>query len=181
MTRIAPAARRPCVHCPWRAANQGKPHPGGWYAKANLRRLWAGLRRGGDMSCHPTDPSNPVPPGVRPAPADAATLECAGSLILRQREFMRFQRIAQENPEGDAFRLYRLQYPRGLTRGGLLAVVERAMLGGVPLIGGLQMTRPDLDEPGISAPGVAEWEPGAKPIAPDSAAAGHDPDAGGES
>jgi hypothetical protein len=150
MTRLAPAALRPCMHCPWRSANQGKRHPGGWYTKANLRRLWAGLRRGEDMSCHPTDPSNP-------ASADATTLECAGSLILKQREFMRFQRIAEENPGEDALGLYRRRHPRGLTRGGLLAVVERALLGGTPLIGAPEMTRPDLNEPGISAPNLAEW------------------------
>lgn len=155
---VAAATLHPCVHCPWRAANQGKPHPDGWYAKANLRRLWARLRRGADMTCHPTDPDNPVPDGTRPAPAGATTLECAGSLILKQREFMRFQRLAQDHPgEADPFRLYRQQHPRGLTRDGLLAVAERAMFGGTPLAGSVEMTRPDLNEPGISAPGVADW------------------------
>lgn len=50
----------PCAQCPWRTSNQGKRHPDGWYTKANLRRLWAGLRRGERMTCHPTDPANPV-------------------------------------------------------------------------------------------------------------------------
>jgi hypothetical protein len=57
------------------------------------------------MSCHPTGPSDPVPAGVRPAPPDAATLECAGSLILRQRDLMRFQRLAEAHPGEDPFRL----------------------------------------------------------------------------
>ena len=156
---VKPATQHPCVHCPWRTANQSKPHPAGWYTLANLRRLWAGMRRGENMTCHPTDPANPVPDSTRPAPDDATTLECAGSLILKQREFMRFQRLALANPGEDTFRLYRQRYPRGLTRGGILAVVERAMFGGIPLIGGLAMARPDLNEPGISAPDIEDWDP----------------------
>lgn len=113
----------------------------------------------GDMSCHPTDPANRVPAGTKPVPGDATTLECAGSLILKQREFMRFQRLAQDHPGEDPFKLYRQQYPRGLTRDGLLTVVERAMFGGIPLVGGLEMTRPDLNDPGISAPDTADWDP----------------------
>ena len=54
------AAKSPCQACPWRVENHGKRHPDGWYTKANLRRLWSGIRRGEEMSCHPTDPSNPV-------------------------------------------------------------------------------------------------------------------------
>jgi hypothetical protein len=156
---IAPATQHPCVHCPWRTANQGKPHPLGWYTKANLRRLWARLRRGEDMSCHPTDPRNPVPKGTRPAPEGSTTLECAGSLILKQRELMRFQKLAERHPGKDSFKLYRHAHPLGLTRDGLWAVVDRALFGGVPLIGGLKMTRPDLNEPGISAPDLAAWDP----------------------
>jgi len=156
---LAPAAQRPCPGCPWRTENQGKRHPGGWYTKANLRRLWAGMRRGGDMSCHPTDPSNPVPAGSRPAPANATTLECAGSLILKQREIMRFQRLAKENPGQDPFRVYRSRHPHGLTRDGVLAVAERAMFGGIPVVGGRKMTTPDLNQSGVGAPDLTEWDP----------------------
>lgn len=159
---VAPATQHPCVPCPWRTANQGKRHPAGWYTKANLRRLWAGLRRGEDMSCHPTDPRNPVPAGTRPVPEKATTLECAGSLILKQRELKRFQRLVLDNPGGDPFKLYRQQHPRGLTRAGLLAVVQRAMFGGMPVIGGLEMTRPNLNEPGVSGPDLPDWDPAAE-------------------
>lgn len=54
------AAPHACSACPWRLANQGKRHPDGWYAKANLSRLWSRLRRGEAMSCHPSDPNNEV-------------------------------------------------------------------------------------------------------------------------
>jgi hypothetical protein len=106
-TAIKPAAARPCAACPWRTANQGKRHPMGWYTKANLQRLWAGMRRGEDMTCHPTDPDNPVPPGSTPVRPGAVTIECAGSLILKQREVMRFQDLAHAHPDEDPFRLYR--------------------------------------------------------------------------
>ncbi len=157
-TQIRPAAQRPCLACPWRTANQGEPHPLGWYTARNLARLWAGMRRGEDMTCHPTDPDNPVPEGARGAPEGAATLECAGSLILRQREVMRYQEIQLAHPHEDGVRLYRQRHPGGLTKAGLLAVVQRYMFGGTPLTG-FAMTRPDLNEPGISAPGTAPWNP----------------------
>ena len=50
----------PCTGCPWRTANHGTPHPGGFYRRTNLRRLWARIRQGGGIqSCHPTDPGHP--------------------------------------------------------------------------------------------------------------------------
>lgn len=42
---VQPALPRACAGCPWRTANQGVPHVGGWYNARNLRRLWGGLRR----------------------------------------------------------------------------------------------------------------------------------------
>lgn len=93
-TAVKPATQHPCVHCPWRAANQGKPHPGGWYTKANLQRLWAGMRRGGDMTCHPTDPAIPVPEGIRPAPEGATPLP--ESLVRALIEWVEGPATAQE-------------------------------------------------------------------------------------
>lgn len=54
--QVRPACALACLACPWRLSNQGRPTPGGWYTRRNLDRLWAGLRRGTRMSCHPTDP-----------------------------------------------------------------------------------------------------------------------------
>jgi hypothetical protein len=72
----------------------------GWYTKANLQRLWAGMRRGEDMTCHPTDPDKPGPSGGTPvrgaqsltgwdprpgndasAPAGPGTAESAGKAL----------------------------------------------------------------------------------------------------
>jgi hypothetical protein len=150
--RRHPAALVPCQACPWRLANQGRRHPGGWYTAANLRRLWAGLRRGEDMSCHPTDPANPVPDGWRQVPPDTRTRECAGALILKQREVMVLQEVYGSDP-----RAYRRGRPHGLTSQGVLAVVERAIFGGGP-IGGIVMTRPNLNEPGIGYPPLGPWK-----------------------
>lgn len=74
---------RVCATCPWRTANQGKPHPAGWFRKSNLLRLWAGLRSGRapGMICHSTDPKNVEYGGdanVKPGHES----ECGGALYL---------------------------------------------------------------------------------------------------
>jgi len=145
------AAEHPCRACPWRLDNQGTRHPGGWYTQANLRRLWAGLRRGEDMSCHPTDPRNPVPDGWRPAPPDSVTRECAGSLILKQREV----HLLQERYGSDPKR-YRRGRPFALTTQGIVAVVNRVIFGGV--LGTAPMTLCDLNEPGVGYPPLGTWK-----------------------
>lgn len=132
------AAESPCAHCPWRTENQGKPHPDGWYTTANRDRLWAKLRRGESMSCHPTDPTNPVSEkalaaGAIVAKEGATPRECAGALILQQREIM----VYQDDPKG-----YAKARSRGLTKAGLRTIVERMILG--PLSGDI-MSKPDLN------------------------------------
>lgn len=157
---VGPAAPRPCSRCPWRTSNQGKRHPGGWYTKANLRRLWAGLRRGERMTCHPTDPDNPVEAewlekGVRAAPEGAKTHECTGALILQQREFMRLQRFVQRDPK-NGLKLYRWENPRGLTRDGIKAMLQRLAFNGTPL-DAMQMATPNLAQPDIGHPDLAPF------------------------
>lgn len=160
-----PAAKTPCAACPWRLSNQGKRHPNGWYTKANLRRLWKGLRRGEPMSCHPTDPHNPVTPedeaaGHKPAPEGMEPRECAGSLIVCQREAVIFDAIAKE-PEVDAtksgLRAYRERRKGGMTREGLAEVISRYFFGGTPLGGG-EMSRPDLNDSDVGHPDLP-WPP----------------------
>ena len=100
VVRVEPAGETPCAECPWRTVNQGKRHPDGWYNRANLKRLWNKLRRGDMMSCHPTDPRNPVSvhaalKGQRMAKLGATPRECAGALILQQRELMIYQEVSE--------------------------------------------------------------------------------------
>jgi hypothetical protein len=147
---VAPAGPIPCQACPWRTTNHGKRHAGGWYTAANRRRLWNGLRRGERMSCHPTDPRNPVLAGHTPTPAHAQTRECTGALILQQRELMRFQECDSD------LATYRRRHPMGLLRGGLLTIVERAIFGGTP-VDGRVMSRPDLNQP-VSHPPLGDWQ-----------------------
>lgn len=158
---VHPASPRPCAHCPWRVANQGKRHPGHWYTKANLRRLWSGLRRGEDMTCHPTDPEMDVPEGLPTVPETARTTVCTGALVLKQREFMRFQRIVEAHEDWSLRQVhaeYRHQHPRGLTLDGLRSLLEESVFGGTPL-GGVGMTRPNLNLPGIGHPDLVPWNP----------------------
>lgn len=149
----------PCVHCPFRLSNQGTRHPDGWYTKANLGRLWAKLRRGDDMSCHPTDPSNPVSEraqaaGYKPAPAGSEVMECIGAHIVRQREFV----LLTDEYDAD-IRRYRAARPFGLTRDGIAALVARAMFGGIPMISGRKMPLPNLNEPDVGHTPLGEWKP----------------------
>jgi len=148
MMVLREAAESPCVHCPWRTSNQGKRHPDGWYAKKNLRRLWAGLRRGESMSCHPTDPRNDVSEeakraGSRSAPETAVTRECTGALILQQRELALLQ-----DPYSTNVARYRRARRGGLTRMGIARLVNRLIFGHVD---SWPMTRPALDQP-VSRP-----------------------------
>lgn len=151
----APANPKACVSCPWRLKNQGKPHPDGWFTAANLKRLWAKLRHGEMMSCHRTDPNNPVPEGQQPVPEGTTTHECAGALTLQQRELMNFQDIAKV--EKKALKVYKQQHPQGMTRDGLTAIVERAMFGGTS-IGGLKMSKPNLNDPEVGYSKL-NWKP----------------------
>lgn len=84
---------RICETCPWLTKNHGKKHTSawyrehptikGWYSKANLRRLWAGLRTGAapGILCHSTDPDSKDYGGkgtIKPGKERA----CAGALNL---------------------------------------------------------------------------------------------------
>lgn len=142
-----------CAACPWRASNQGKRHPGGWYTKANLRRLWSKLRTGDGMTCHPTDPTNPVPDGLPRPSDDATTHECAGALILQQREVMRLQ-------DYDNYRDYKRAHPLGLTREGAGVIISRFVFGRKELgvFAARTMPKPNLNDLDVQYEIVGEWE-----------------------
>lgn len=149
---VAPAADTPCPGCPWRTSNHGRRsmkvagvQVGGWYTKANLRRLWAGLRRGVMMTCHPTDPRNPVLPGKAPTPEHVTTRECAGAHLLLQREMEIAQRLVRIDPDRNNVAEYRRVRPAGLTRDGLAAYMHRLVFGGTPL-GGRKPPTPNLNQ-----------------------------------
>lgn len=149
-----------CVSCPWRISNHGKSHPDGWFTAANRRRLWAQLRQGEAMSCHRTDPDNPVSDaavaaGYKRVPEGTQVKECTGAVVLAQREAM----IWQDDHAGSV-KDYRKARPRGLTREGLVATVMRVAFGGVPIVGGPPVQKPNLNDPTIGAglPGV-DWTP----------------------
>lgn len=139
-----PSDADPCGACPWRTANHARRHPDGWFTARNRDRLWVGLRRGEAMSCHTTDPDNPVSDkaqaaGYRPAPAGSQVLECRGGVILQQRELH-----LMINRYGDVA-AYRKARPRGLTRDGLRRLLARLAFGGMPFLGTPRMGRPDLN------------------------------------
>ena len=114
-----------CSQCPWRKSNHGKRSKGGFYTKANLRRLWNNIRRGGSQqSCHLTDPSHPdhIEAG---APVGAKARECPGSIALIARE------IEKLNGYGDKPDAYFKANPKGLTRSGVYYWINRQIFGGL--------------------------------------------------
>lgn len=148
MSGVREAALTPCAACPWRTDNHGRRHPDGWYTKANARRLWAKLRTGDGMTCHPTDPANTVSEaaqalGYRPAPEGSRPRQCAGAVILQQREAMALDAMAD-------IKAYRRARPGGMTVDGLWAVVSGAIFAGTPL-GPEKLALPDLNAP-VSVP-----------------------------
>lgn len=151
MSRVIEATGKPCAVCPWRTANQGQPHPGGWYTRANLRRLWSKLRRGDMMTCHATDPTNPVPDGYRAVPAGTTTRECTGALIVQQREVMRLQAHLEA---GGTIGSYRRASPMGLTKAGAIEIVGNAL---ITYPGQTQRIKPDLNTPGVGHPDLT-WD-----------------------
>lgn len=152
---VKPACPRPCAHCPWRLANQGsKPDPHKFYTPSNLARLWRGLRAGARMSCHPTDPRMSEFEGYEALADREVTHECAGALVIVQREWMVFQGMCLADPKGKkTLQLYRRERPNGLLREGLVALMERALLSGSAL-NPVAMIRPNLGDIEVGYPAI---------------------------
>jgi len=155
---IKPACPKPCSSCPWRLANQGsKPDPHSFYTKANLARLWKGLRDGARMSCHPTDPRMSEFAGYESLADRGVTHECAGALTLQQRELMKYQEIALADPKSKrTLQEYKKQNPKGLTRNGLVSLVERSVFGRTSL--DVAMSTPDLNDTEIGYGVLGAWK-----------------------
>ena len=147
--RKSPPMPSPCAQCPWRTANHGQRHPHGFYRKANLRRLWNQIRGGGGLqSCHMTDTGHPdhVAAGAK----GDRPHECAGSLVLVQRELRRYEALAAATDDlGEATRRYLDERRQaGLKKRGLLYwLVARRM--DPPFGEGFMATVPpdQLDDP----------------------------------
>jgi hypothetical protein len=149
--KVIPASPQACAACPWRLSNQGStPDPHKFYTKGNLARLWKGLRNGARMSCHPTDPRMAEFEGYEACADQSKTSECAGGLILQQREFSLFVALCKELPKGSkkGLKLYKETRPTGLTRHGLIQVMERQVFAGTGMSGN-EMARPELDDSAI--------------------------------
>ena len=117
--------REPCSDCPWRIANHGRRHPGGFFRKDNLRRLWNQIRKGGGMqTCHPTDPSHPDHRKYGGAKEGSDALECIGSIVLVTREIVHAARLGKSQTTVDVagaeLYLKESRTRKGLTRSGLL-------------------------------------------------------------
>lgn len=153
--KVEPACPRPCSVCPWRLSNQGVKHAHDFYTKSNLARLWRGLRAGARMSCHETDPRMAEFEGYEALVDREVTHECAGALVLVQREWMLFQGMCEADPKGKrTLQQYRRARPNGLVREGLIALMERAMLGG-SVLNPVAMSLPNLGDEEIGYLAIA--------------------------
>jgi len=147
-----------CEQCPWRRSNQGKPSPGGFFRKSNLRRLWNQIRgaspdsAGGRQSCHLTDPSHPdhIAAGAKPG---AKPRECPGSLIVVIRELRKLSN-EQSVVTPESMTAYLGRRKLGLTKRGMRYwVVERIGMplpppfGDGPLPGDLAIDDPEIGLP----------------------------------
>jgi hypothetical protein len=135
-----PVLPNACAQCPWRLSNQGTPHPHGFYTKANIKRLWDGLRTGAapGMSCHPTDSRMADYEGYEQTAEREQMYRCTGSAVMVAREVARFQaftrEVEREQEAGaklrrdEALRRYRAEAGRyGMSRDGLSALVWQWM------------------------------------------------------
>lgn len=139
-----------CEQCPWRLANQGRPHPLGLYTKRNLTRLWNLIRRGTPQSCHLAGPTRP---GHAEAgcPPDPNVRECPGSVILVLRE-VRLLANGGGSTAGSLDR-YLKRRRRGLTRNGAgYWLSGRYLFGGIPHIGAGELPEVDVDHAGVALP-----------------------------
>lgn len=143
---------KPCAQCPWRLKNQGKRHFGGFYTKANLRRLWNQVRGGGaQQSCHLTDPQHPdhIASGAKP---DSIAAECPGSIIVISRELKKIESLGDGVISVPAISKYHSTRKRGITKKGILYWgVQRIQYAGVPFIGGPKLPEV-VDDPEIGLP-----------------------------
>lgn len=130
---ILPALGKACADCPWRVSNRGRRNEHGFYTAKNLRRLWAGMRNGERMTCHPTDPRMAEYEGYEKTEDAPVVRECAGSLLLKAREVTLLNSIAAKIPEGkkvDVMKLYKAVSPMGLTRRGIIKIIEDTAFAG---------------------------------------------------
>lgn len=158
---------KPCAQCPWRTANQGTPHPHGFYAKKNLRRLWAGLRTGERMTCHPTDSRMAEFEGYEHTAEREHLHECAGALILVQREMVRLQDEMQgaerDGVAAEGYKRYRKLHPRGILREGYVRIAFAISATSNPITGPHARTM-DLNVEGVGHPDLSEWTPRKEPV-----------------
>lgn len=141
----------PCDQCPWRKSNQLKKHKYGFFSKANLTRLWRGIRTGNTMSCHKTDTGHPdhVACGAK----GDQPVECAGAVIVALQEC---EYLAGSDGHVTPERQEQYKAKHGRRRFTMDAVMywifARIQMAGVPFVGGTPLPSVKVDDPAIGLP-----------------------------
>lgn len=165
----------PCATCPFLKANLGKPNPDGfdprsaearhggrfydWYSPENLRRLWTGgIRKGEVMICHATDPGAAAYGGKAAAPGGERP--CIGSLAIVMRHLKYIETLigAKGKPRDWTKAYHDAAGPYPLTREGMFAWAMMISAGRTDLFGGLVIPA-SLSADAVEACGVPWNDP----------------------
>lgn len=130
----APAAKQPCIECPFRTSNTDKPAPHDWFTQDNFERMWAAAsRENKTLPCHLFDDpehtgydSSSKEAGLREPVNLGKYRECAGMTAMIHREVS----IAAEYPDWETYIAAR---PTGLQREPYETALARMAGAGVPL------------------------------------------------
>jgi hypothetical protein len=160
----------PCATCPFLKSNFGKPSPEGfdprrataqhgrrfydWYSLENLRRLWnGGIRKGEVMICHATDPGAEVYGGKSAAPGNERP--CLGSIAVVIRHLKFIEGLIKEGRQPNEWpKLYRAAAgPYPLTKAGMFAWAMMVNTGRTDLLGGMPIPE-SLPAAAVEACGV---------------------------
>lgn len=144
-----PEVAAACVTCPFRRANFGKDNPNGyvpdleaggedWYAEANLRRIWEGLKTEHWLMCHSSDPTATDYGGALHSPGKERI--CAGELVAVMKHLKLFEKLLLEHPDerGVPYRLYKKEAGRAALKfETIVQLVMAVSIGRTHMFGGL--------------------------------------------
>lgn len=159
---LIPAAKQPCLECPFRTTNADNPSPHDWFTQETFDRLWAAVaRENSNFPCHLFDDpentgydSSSKDWGLRQPVDIGSRKECGGMTAMIHREV----RIAAGYPDWETYIAAR---PMGLQRGAYKSALARIAGIGTPLTEPANPDDPELTDPAERAnPDSLAWRLG---------------------
>lgn len=142
MLGVKPPDVSVCATCPFRGSNHGKRHPAKWYTKANLTRIWNGIRlnKAPGMVCHSSDPNSKNYGSIKDVPETAVKHECGGLLQLIYREFTLLNTVK-------TYKEYQALSTKPFIRGAIAFWANRQMSNNLPNVISCDDVRLPWDKP----------------------------------